>query len=556
MSRYRYAGTATARRSTAIDLDDRAGRGRRRRRRRTTPASRRSASWPPAWRPATIGGRLEGPVTIDGARRRRRSSPTSSRSAAAILFQNPVDAAVGHRPRPSGRRSRSGRATSGCRSTRSSSASTRRSAALAHRRPRRARPAAAVGRPGPARGARGGAGAAAGLPRPRRADQPARPAGHAARRRGAGAAVADDRAPGSCSSSTRPTCSRAIADGSSSSPTAGSSLDGRRGRRARATRGWRTGRGAAVGGPAAAAAAGRGGPPDPASWRAAWPRGIDRTARRDRHRRRARRRRLRLPGRHAGARRTSTCTIRPGERVAIVGQNGSRQVDAGAPLQRPASSRPRARSRVDGEPIGGRATSPSSRALVGIAFQNPDRQIFAGRVRRRGRVRAAEPRAVAARRSMRRVERGPGRGRASTEDATRTRTTSAISRRKLLATRVGPGDGARRSWSSTSRRPARTRAASRGSSTIVGRPGGRRADGDRDQPRHAVRGRDVRAGRRHARRPDRAGRHAGGGLRRGELADARVDVPRAAARGPGRRAAGLGSTPTEDALVAALAARG
>ena len=115
---------------------------------------------------------------------------------------------------------------------------------------------------------------------------------------------------------------------------------------------------------------------------------------------------------------------------------------------------------------------------------------------------------------------------------------------------------ARRSWSSTSRRPARTPAASSGSQEIVARLSRRGPDGRRDQPRHALRRRGVRADRRHARRPDRPRRHAGRGLRRVGLADARVDVPRAAARRPGSaRGSALGSTPTEASLVAALTSR-
>jgi energy-coupling factor transport system ATP-binding protein len=70
--------------------------------------------------------------------------------------------------------------------------------------------------------------------------------------------------------------------------------------------------------------------------------------------------------------------IATGERVAIVGQNGSgkstlvRQFNG---LLRPGEGE----VRVDGQPIGRRHVADMAR-LVGVAFQNPDRQIFAGRV--------------------------------------------------------------------------------------------------------------------------------------------------------------------------------
>jgi energy-coupling factor transport system ATP-binding protein len=72
-------------------------------------------------------------------------------------------------------------------------------------------------------------------------------------------------------------------------------------------------------------------------------------------------------------------TIVPGEIVAIVGQNGSgkstlvRHLDG---LLRPTEGR----VTVDGRPTKGRHVAQLA-ASVGLAFQNPDRQIFAGRVR-------------------------------------------------------------------------------------------------------------------------------------------------------------------------------
>jgi energy-coupling factor transport system ATP-binding protein len=70
--------------------------------------------------------------------------------------------------------------------------------------------------------------------------------------------------------------------------------------------------------------------------------------------------------------------IAAGERVAIVGQNGSgkstlvRQFNG---LLRPGEGE----VRVDGHAVGLRHVAELAR-LVGIVFQNPDRQIFAGRV--------------------------------------------------------------------------------------------------------------------------------------------------------------------------------
>ena len=72
-------------------------------------------------------------------------------------------------------------------------------------------------------------------------------------------------------------------------------------------------------------------------------------------------------------------TVADGERVAIVGQNGSgkstlvRHLDG---LLRPTEGQ----ILLDGSVVGRRHVAELA-ALVGIAFQDPDRQIFAGRVR-------------------------------------------------------------------------------------------------------------------------------------------------------------------------------
>lgn len=72
--------------------------------------------------------------------------------------------------------------------------------------------------------------------------------------------------------------------------------------------------------------------------------------------------------------------IQAGERVAIIGQNGSGK----STLVRHFNGLLRATDgevRVNGEPVARRHVAELARE-VGIAFQNPDRQIFAGRVSR------------------------------------------------------------------------------------------------------------------------------------------------------------------------------
>ena len=74
-----------------------------------------------------------------------------------------------------------------------------------------------------------------------------------------------------------------------------------------------------------------------------------------------------------------TFSVTPGERVAVIGQNGSgkstlvRHLNG---LLRPT----RGRVLIDGRDASGTHVADLAR-LVGLAFQNPDRQIFSGRVR-------------------------------------------------------------------------------------------------------------------------------------------------------------------------------
>ena len=172
-----------------------------------------------------------------------------------------------------------------------------------------------------------------------------------------------------------------------------------------------------------------------------------------------------------------------------------RQVDARPPPQRAAATDrgpgPRRRRRCRRA-----SASPTSRRRVGLVFQDPDRQIFAGRVRAEV---AFGPRNLGrARAGARRGRRaGTRRGRAWPTPATRTRTTSG-SAGASCSPSPRSWRWTRRSSSSTSRRRARMPAASPGSRRVVADVVGGRPDGHRDQPRHALRGRDVRAGRRHA----------------------------------------------------------
>ncbi len=73
-------------------------------------------------------------------------------------------------------------------------------------------------------------------------------------------------------------------------------------------------------------------------------------------------------------------TIEPGESVALIGQNGSGKTTLARHLNgllRPTSGR----VLVDGDDAAGRRVAELAR-LVGLVFQDPDRQIFSGTVRK------------------------------------------------------------------------------------------------------------------------------------------------------------------------------
>ena len=244
--------------------------------------------------------------------------------------------------------------------------------------------------------------------------------------------------------------------------------------------------------------------------------------------------------------------IGPGERVAIVGQNGSGKstlVRHFNGLLRPTEGR----VLVDGRDAAGRRVARLA-ATVGLAFQDPDRQIFAGRVRSEV---AFGPRNLGRRGpDARRVpSTRPSRRRASTGDADANPYDLGYSRRKLLAL---ASILAMRTPIVVLDEPT-TGQDARGVARIeADRRGARRSRSHRhrDQPRHALRRRVVRPGHRHARRPDRrsTARPTRSSRRRpGRRSHRRFLEPPLAARIGARL--GLGSTPTESALVAALVAR-
>ena len=372
-ARYRYAGSQRFA-LDGVDLVRPPRRGRRRHRRErrrqehALPGRRRSR----AGHDRRVSSRDRSRSMASRPARRSRTSTRSRRGSCSRTPRRSCRA----RTATSGRRSRSGRETWASRWPTSSRASPRRWPALriehlAERDPQRlsggqaqlvALAAVVALRPA--------------LPDPRRADEPARPAGDAPRRRRPGLDRRRGPCRASCSSSTRPTCSTGCARASWSCRAGGRSAMARRPVVLARSRAPRAGRRAAGASAPGRSARGR--------------RSVDRCRRAGRGRGLTAAGRV-LPPSASKASASSTPTARgpcaasrsrspPGERVAIVGQNGSgkstlvRQLNG---LLRPTEGR----VTVEGREVGRRHVAELARS-VGLAFQNPDRQIFAGRVRR------------------------------------------------------------------------------------------------------------------------------------------------------------------------------
>ena len=150
--------------------------------------------------------------------------------------------------------------------------------------------------------------------------------------------------------------------------------------------------------------------------------------------------------------------IADGERVAIIGQNGSGKSTLVAHfngLLRPTSGE----VRIDGQSTAGVRVAALA-AKVGLAFQDPDRQIFAGRVRTEV---AFGPRNLGLRGSALDVAvTGAMTAVGLAERRIETPTTSG-SRSGSCSPSPRSSRWVRRPWSSMSRPPARTCAGSSGS---------------------------------------------------------------------------------------------
>ena len=343
-----------------------------------------------------------------------------------------------------------------------------------HRGARAARSDAALRRPGAARGAGLGAGAAAAVPDPRRAHQRARPGRARARRRRAGPGRAPRPAPASCSSSTRRTCWPG-------SPTRSSFWTAGR---------WPGGAGGSVlADPRLASWASSRRPR--CGWSAICAAGSRRPVAALDEPPGAAKARLRHRGRAASTVRVGCAVVRPSielDGVSFAYPDGTRALDRRRPSDRArrdgGDRRPERLGQVHAGPAPERAAPTDGRARaarrrrhargstwprwparVGLAFQNPDRQLFAGRVSGRGGVRAAQP--GRARRRARGAGRGgAGGGRSRRRRPSPTRTTWAT--RAASCWRSPPcWRCGRRSWSWTSRRRARTPGAWPGCRAVV-----------------------------------------------------------------------------------------
>ena len=243
--------------------------------------------------------------------------------------------------------------------------------------------------------------------------------------------------------------------------------------------------------------------------------------------------------------------IGPGERVALVGQNGSRQDHAG-----PAPQRPAAPDRAAASCIGGarcrRLTVAQLARQVGLVFQDPGPPDLRRQRPRGGASSARATWACAAPSCATRSSAALAAvGLADSRDANPY--DLGGSRRKLLAlasvlamrTPVLVLDEP-----TTGQDVARRGRGARGGRAA--RRGG--AHRHRHQPRHGVRGGDVRPGGRAARGARHPGRPAGDRSSRAEsweaLRSTYLEPPLAAIVG---ERLGLGSTPTDAALIAALA---
>ena len=372
---------------------------------------------------------------------------------------------------------------------------------------------------------------------PRRADRPARSGRDAARRRGAPGARRDGDVAADRRAQDRP-ARRAVQPDHRRSTAGGSSSTGRR-RGLRRPAAARSSGSSRRRGPGSPGRSRRPAGTRPSSTRRSPDAADDRAGRRGRRgaaERRSSGRRVSStstparPGRSTG----STSTIRRGERVAIVGQNGSGKstlVRHFNGLLRPTEGR----VLVDGADAAGRRVAHLA-AIGRPGIPGPGSPDLRRQGPGRGRVRSAESRPER-RGAGGGDRRGPRRRPASTRTPRRTRTTSA--------TRGGSCWRWRRSWrwarrssSSTSRRPARTPAASTAVHRIVAdlSAAGRTVIAISHDMRFVAEAFERDRG--HARGRIVLDGTPGGGVRGDGVADARLDVPRAAAgradRGPAR----------------------